>query len=62
MRVTIYWGRETQPIIRKKIRERFNISDYLSVNGETPADIREEDLPLLRETEKRGFIQIRNKQ
>nr|DAZ83188.1 MAG TPA: hypothetical protein [Caudoviricetes sp.] len=31
------------------------------MNGETPAEIREEDLELLRETERRGFIQIRNK-
>ena len=28
---------------------------------ETPCNIKEEDMELLRETEKRGFIQIRNK-
>ena len=44
-----------------RIRDRFGIGTYRSVNGETPAEIREEDLELLRETERRGFIQIRNK-
>ena len=33
----------------------------MSVNHETPCDIRDEDMELLRECEKRGFIQIRNK-
>jgi len=49
------------PEIKRRIRERFNIPDYTTVNGETPADIRDKDMELLRETEKRGFIQIRNK-
>lgn len=66
MKVTIYW--ETKhldpkdvPGIKKKIRDRFNIPDYTTVNGETSCEIKDEDLPLLRECEKRGFIQIRNK-
>nr|DAY72327.1 MAG TPA: hypothetical protein [Caudoviricetes sp.]DAZ54772.1 MAG TPA: hypothetical protein [Caudoviricetes sp.] len=45
----------------EKIRKKFGISSYMSVNRETPCDIKEEDMELLRETEKRGFIQIRNK-
>ena len=45
----------------EKIRKKFGISSYKSVNRETPCDIKEEDMELLRETEKRGFIQIRNK-
>lgn len=66
MKVTIYWNtRHLDPKdvskIKKKIRERFNISNYTTVNGETPCEIRDEDMELLRETEKRGFIQIRNK-
>ena len=35
----------------------------VTVNGETPTavDISDEDMELLRETERRGYIQIRNK-
>lgn len=61
MKLTIYWvTKDAQSI--QRIREKFNLPSYRSVNGETPTEIREEDLPLLRETEKRRFIQIRNKQ
>lgn len=60
MKVIIYWvTKEPDKIAR--IRERFCIGTYRSVNGETPAEIQEEDMELLRETERRGFIQIRNK-
>lgn len=61
MKLTIYWvTKDAQSI--QRIREKFNLPSYKSVNGETPVDIREEDLPLLKETEKRRFIQIRDKQ
>lgn len=60
MKRIIYWVTKDTESIRR-IREKFNLSSYISVNGETPADIRKEDIPLLKETEKRGFIQIRNK-
>lgn len=60
MKLTIYWvTKDAQSI--QRIREKFNLPSYRSVNGETPVEIQEEDLPLLRETEKRGFIQIRRK-
>lgn len=66
MRVTIYW--ETRhldpkdiPRIKKRIMDKFHIPDYTTVNGETPCDIKDEDMELLRECAKRGFIQIRNK-
>ena len=60
MKVTIYWiTKDVSKITR--IRERFGIENYTSVNGETPAEISDEDIELLRETEKRGFIQIRFK-
>lgn len=60
MRVTIYWvTKDLEKITR--IRERFGIPNYMSVNGETPAEIKDEDIELLRETEKRGFIQLRFK-
>lgn len=47
--------------MRDKICEYFNIPKSMTVNGETLADIDETMLEKLQETEKRGFIQIRNK-
>lgn len=66
MKTTIYWNTNhlnPQDAIRikKKIRERFNIPAEMSINGETTCDIQEEDMELLQETERRGYIQIRNK-
>lgn len=60
MNITICWVTKDKGTI-EKIRKKFGISSYMSVNKETPCDIPEEDMELLRETEKRGFIQIRNK-
>lgn len=60
MKVTIYWNTKDEEKI-KRIRERFGIGGYTNVNGESPAEIKDEDIDLLRETEKRGFIQIRFK-
>ena len=60
MKLTICWITKNQESI-DKIRLRFGISDYMSINREAPCEIKEEDLPLLRECEKRVFIQIRNK-
>ena len=60
MKVTIYWVTKDSDKIAR-IRERFGIPNHTTVNGETDCYIREEDMELLRETEKRGFIQIRNK-
>ena len=46
-----------------RIQERFGLPKCVTVNGETcePCDIRDEDWELLRETERRGYIQIRIK-
>lgn len=60
MNITICWVTKDRESI-EKIRKKFGISSYMSVNRETPCDIKEKDMELLRETEKRGFIQIRNK-
>lgn len=60
MRLTIYWSTKDESI-RALIRKRFGIPWEVTVNGETKADIRDEDMDLLRETERRGFIQIRFK-
>lgn len=62
MRLTICWTtRGRQRRFYYDICKKFGISDYMSVNHETPCDIRDEDMELLKECEKRGFIQIRNK-
>lgn len=66
MKVTIYWDTrhlnpKDAPEIKRRIRERFGIPQYTTVNGETTCEIKDEDLPLLQETARRGFIQIRNK-
>lgn len=60
MNTVIYWVTKDQEII-KWIKDRFNISSYTSVNGESPANIKDEDWELLKECEKKGKIQIRNK-
>ncbi len=61
MKVTIYWKNKSTPVIRKRIRDRFGIPHYMSVNGETQAEIREEDVPVLMELVEKGFIKLRNK-
>lgn len=60
MRITVYWVTRNPDVIGR-IRKKFNIPSYTSVNYETECEIKDEDLPLLQETERRGFIQIRNK-
>lgn len=51
MNITICWVTKDWETI-EKIRKKFGISSYMSVNRETPCDIKEEDIELLRETEK----------
>ena len=59
--VTIYFATSNMETIRK-IRAKFGMPQTgMPVNGEQVADIKDEDLPLLQEVEKLGFIQIRNK-
>lgn len=61
MRLTIYFCHSDKEI-NDKIRKRFGMPmSGMTINGELTCDIRNEDLELLRETEKRGFIQIRKK-
>ena len=60
MKKTIYWTTTDREVI-KRIRERFNIPNYTSINGETPCEVSDSDLPMLLEVEKRGFIQLRKK-
>ena len=59
----IYYNTTNWDIIRK-IQAKFNLPSCVTVNGETcqPCEVTAEDMELLRETERRGYIQIRNKQ
>lgn len=62
MNHTIYWHKKATIDIRKRIRERFGLHPtYTTISGETPIEVKEEDMPDLIECEKRGFIQIRKK-
>lgn len=58
----IYFKTSDWDIIHK-IQDRFGLPDCVTVNGETclPCDVKPEDMELLRETERRGYIQIREK-
>lgn len=61
MKLTIYFCHSDKET-NDKIRKRFNMPmNGMTVNGELECDIKDEDLGLLKETEKRGFIQIRRK-
>lgn len=60
VKLTVYWLTKDKDAM-SKIRERFGIPKGISVNGETNAEIREDMMPLLEETAKRGFLQIRYK-
>ena len=60
-KVVIYFRCKWEDI--HKIQERFKLPTCVNVNGETcqPVDISDDDWALLQETERRGYIQIRNK-
>ncbi|MCD8386255.1 MAG: hypothetical protein LUD17_05115 [Bacteroidales bacterium] len=58
--LVIYWLTNDRAVI-DRIRSRFSIKGGITVNGETPVRIKAEDMPVLEETERRGFIQLRRK-
>lgn len=60
MKVTIYWNTKDSGIIHR-IRQRYDISQGMTVNGETDVEVNEQQLDELREVEKRGFIKLRFK-
>lgn len=60
MRVTIYWRTKDGGLI-DRIRKRFGISAGFTINGETVAEVDEKQFDELREYERQGFIQLRNK-
>lgn len=60
MRITIYWVTENARII-DNIRQRFGISEGMTVNGENIVTVTDDGLAELRKYEADGFIQLRNK-
>lgn len=60
MQVTIYWRTRDGGLI-DRIRRRFGISSGITVNGETETEVDSRQMDELREYEKQGFIQLRNK-
>lgn len=61
MKITICWRTKDAECVNR-IRERFKISSYRSINWETTVEIKETDMEALRKEEKNGFINIRNKE
>ena len=60
MKCVIYW-RTLDEESRRRICLRFGIQPGMTVNRETRADIRDEDVELFRETARRGYFDIRFK-
>ena len=60
--IYIYYNTTDWDIIRK-IQAQFNLPECVTVNGETcqPCEVPAEQMDMLRETERRGYIQIRQK-
>lgn len=57
IKLVVCWSTKDEETIRR-IRQRFGMPKYTTINGWTPAEILEEDMPLLEETARRGFISI----
>ena len=62
MAVYIYYKCKWDDI--RRIQQRFGFPECVTVNGETcsPVTVRPEDWDTLKETERRGYIQIRRKE
>lgn len=56
-RLTIRWCTRDEEKI-SKIRERFGIPTYTTVNGLSPVEIAADDMEMLKECERRGLIGI----
>ena len=57
VKVKVRWLTRSEPTIQR-IRERFGMPRYTTLNGWTPAEIAEADMELLQETARRGFIYV----
>lgn len=60
-RCVVYWHNRVSPEAIEAIRKKFGIPHYTTVNGESPCEVDDEQMALLRECERRGFLAIRQK-
>lgn len=56
-KVRIYW-RTKKPLTIQRIKDQFKIYG-ITVNGESVVNLKENEMDLLKECEKRGFLEIR---
>lgn len=54
-KIVIHWNTKNEEAI-KKIRARFKIPKYTTLNGFTPAILPAHDMPMFEETARRGFF------
>lgn len=57
-KIVIHWNTKDEESI-KKIRARFNIPKYTTLNGFTPAILPANDLAMFEETVQRGYFNYR---
>lgn len=56
-RLTIRWATRIEDV-REKIRKRFGIPEYCTLNDWSPVEIKAEDMEVFQECAKRGFFGI----
>jgi hypothetical protein len=54
-KIIIRWHTRNENTIRR-IRERFNVPAYTTINGWSPATLKEADRETLDETARRGYV------
>lgn len=54
-KVVVRWVCTDKDVI-KRIRERFKLPDYTTLNGFTPGMVADKDMAVLEETARRGFL------
>lgn len=57
-KIVIHWNTKDDEAI-KKIRARFKIPKYMTLNGFTPAILPAQDLAMFEETARRGYFNYR---
>lgn len=57
-KIVIHWNTKDEEAI-KKIRARFKIPKYTTLNGFTPAILPAQDLAMFEETARRGYFNYR---
>lgn len=60
-KILIYWLTKDDAAIAA-IREYFHLPTYTTVNGWTPGEIQQKDMPMFEETAKRGFFRYRREE